>query len=495
MKHHQHQGLRSGGHSLKSWITLNWRQALLPPLAGSVAGLALPPVGWPWLLWLALVPLWSSGARAGALWGGAAVLVSHRWLLALHPLDWLGVPLPLSLPLAWLLLLSCCMAGALLVAVWCALVQRLDARRPATALLTALLWGLVELVLAKGPMFWIGLGAAVLPGDPPLAAVAQLGGAPLLASLQLLLAWLLWRRRWLLFSAGVLLSHGLGLVLLITPVLAADQPPPLELVAVQPNLPTRDKFSWSQQRRQLELLQRAVGLAERAGAAAVVLPEGALPLDQRLDGHQAVEILSGGFRREQLEERSSVLWFPAGATRPQRWLDKHRLVPLGEWVPLGRWSGLSAVGGVSPGEPARLLLLPPPLGPLAVAVCYELSDGEAVAAAVRAGGSWILTIANLDPYPPQLQQQFLAQARLRALESQRWLLSVGNTGPTAVIDSRGAVHQLLPLGQAELANLALWRRDGVTPWVRWGPWPQLAALALAGFWWRKGAIVKGNLFF
>ena len=48
-------------------------------------------------------------------------------LLPLHPMDWLGVPLPLSLPLAVLLLGICAAAGAALVALWCALVQRLGA--------------------------------------------------------------------------------------------------------------------------------------------------------------------------------------------------------------------------------------------------------------------------------------------------------------------------------------------------------------------------------
>ena len=72
---------------------------------GLLAGLALPPLGWPPLLWLAWAGLWALpgsaiGARGGVLWGGAAVLVSHRWLLGLHPLDWIGVPGPLSLPLA-----------------------------------------------------------------------------------------------------------------------------------------------------------------------------------------------------------------------------------------------------------------------------------------------------------------------------------------------------------------------------------------------------------
>ena len=91
---------------------LSWIAALV---GGLLAGLALPPLGWPLLLWLALIPLWALGPRSAALWGAAAVLISHRWLLWLHPLDWVGVPLPLSLPLCIALLLSIALLGGLLV--------------------------------------------------------------------------------------------------------------------------------------------------------------------------------------------------------------------------------------------------------------------------------------------------------------------------------------------------------------------------------------------
>ncbi|MFN7227418.1 MAG: hypothetical protein ACK5UG_00005, partial [Synechococcaceae cyanobacterium] len=117
-------------------------------LAGAVAGLALPALGQPLLLWRALAVLWqlsfgqlSSGRRrSGAaatspawsaaggplLWGAAAVLVSHRWLLWLHPLDWVGVPAPLSLPLCGLLWLLVGGLGGLLVAAWAVLVRLLN---------------------------------------------------------------------------------------------------------------------------------------------------------------------------------------------------------------------------------------------------------------------------------------------------------------------------------------------------------------------------------
>ncbi|MEL0264527.1 MAG: nitrilase-related carbon-nitrogen hydrolase [Synechococcus sp.] len=443
----------------------------LAPLAGGMAGLALPPLGWPWLLWIALVPLWRLSWRGGALWGAAAVLVSHRWLLALHPLDWLGVPALLSAPLVVTLWLICGAAAALLVGLWCALVQRAGPARLSTAFSAAWLWALVELLLAKGPLFWIGLGVAPLPGDRWLAGLAWFGGAPLLAALQLLISWLLWRLRWRALLLVLVVAHGLGAAALaaVPTVGAAGQE--LSVVVGQPNLPTREKFSAQQQQRQRQLLIRAMAVAEQQGADAVVLPEGALPLGQALPAMPA-PLLSGGFRRQELDERSSVLWFPAGSTRPQKWIDKQRLVPLGEWVP-GGLAGLSAVGGVSPGEAPRLLELPPPLGPVAVAICYELSDGLGLNQAVRDGAGWLLTIANLDPYPLALQQQFKALAQLRAIETSRWLLSSANTGPSALVSPRGELQQQLPANQEALGLMQLPALRGESLWTRLGLWPQL----------------------
>jgi len=471
MRHDLPLGLRLGGRPLKSWLTIGERSLWLAPLAGGLAGLALPPLGWPWLLWIALVPLWHLSWRGGALWGAAAVLVSHRWLLALHPLDWLGVPGLLSAPLVVTLWLICGAAAALLVGLWCALVQRVGPGRLSTAFTAAWLWALVELLLAKGPLFWIGLGVAPLPGDRWLAGLAWFGGAPLLAALQLLISWLLWRLRWRALLLVLVVAHGLGAAALaaVPTVGAAGQE--LSVVVAQPNLPTREKFSAQQQQRQRQLLIRAMAVAEQQGADAVVLPEGALPLGQALPAMPA-PLLSGGFRRQELEERSSVLWFPAGSTRPQQWIDKQRLVPLGEWVP-GGLAGLSAVGGVSPGEAPRLLELPPPLGPVAVAICYELSDGLGLNQAVRDGAGWLLTIANLDPYPAALQQQFKALAQLRAMETSRWLLSSANTGPSALVSPRGELQQQLPANQEALGLMQFPRSRGESLWTRLGLWPQL----------------------
>ena len=489
-----------------------WKLELILSVgSGLLAGLALPPLGAPPLLWLALAVLWALAAQAtrplscGALWGFAALALSHRWLLALHPLDWIGVPLPLSLPLCVLLLtLLEALAGGLLAA-WLALARRLDPWRLESAVLLALLWGLGETLLAQGPLCWLGVGAAALPGDRALAALAALGGSGLLAALQLLLAWLLWRcwagpgRRRFAAALGllVLLSHGLGaLVLAAQPLLPPERPGQQlaveRVLVLQPAIPTRQKFDPDQRQSLLRQLQRALaqGAAQRAGL--VVLPEGALGLEPRLTAPAPLELISGGFRWQEggdrFAQRSSLLRFAAGEQQPSSWLDKHRLVPLGEWVPLAslvRWSGLSAVGGVEAGPSSRLL--PRPGGALAAAICYELSDGSALAAAVRAGASWLLASANLDPYPPQLQRQFAALAQQRAIETGRWLVSAANTGPSLLVSPRGRVQAELPLGVAGTALYTVPVLSTLTPYARWGDGPLLlfTAAALAWRWLRR----------
>jgi apolipoprotein N-acyltransferase len=487
--------------------------ALAAIAGGVLAGVALPPVGWPWLLWPALALLWavagsphrSTALMAASLWGAAAVLVSHRWLLWLHPLDWIGVPAPLSLPLCLVVWAFCGGVGGLLVAAWVALVRPLDPTRLDTALVAALGWGLAEVLLARGPLFWLGLGASALPGDPALAALAALAGAGAIAALQVLIGWGLWRalqlgalrgrpRALALPLALLLVAHGPGWALALAPVHGGDGASE-NVMVVQPAIPTRRKFEAGSQRRLLNQLDQALaslpaasarddGVAAGPGTEAkttvVVLPEGALPLGQPLPRAATAEVLAGGFRQQDGSVRSSVLRFGPGERYASSAVDKHRLVPLGEWVPLARlvrWSGLSAVGGLDGGAASRLL--PRPAGPIGVAICYELADGTALAQASRDGARWLLASANLDPYPRALQAQFTALARLRAIETGRWLVSVANTGPSLVVAASGQVRSTLPVGIAVVETMTVRQRQSLTAYVRWGNGPLLLGWLLA----------------
>jgi apolipoprotein N-acyltransferase len=393
----------------------------------------------------------------------------------------------------------------LLVAAWVALVRPLDPTRLDTALVAALGWGLAEVVLARGPLFWLGLGASALPGDPALAALAALAGAGTIAALQVLIGWGLWRalqlgalrgrpRALALPLALLLLAHGPGWALAVAPGRGGDGANE-NVMVVQPAIPTRRKFEAGSQRRLLNQLDQslarlpaasarddgvAAGPGTEAKTTVVVLPEGALPLGQPLPRAATAEVLAGGFRQQDGSVRSSVLRFGPGERYASSAVDKHRLVPLGEWVPLARlvrWSGLSAVGGLDGGAPSRLLARP--AGAIGVAICYELADGTALAQASRDGARWLLASANLDPYPRALQAQFTALARLRAIETGRWLVSVANTGPSLVVDASGQVRSTLPVGIAAVETLTVRQRQSLTAYDRWGNGPLLLGWLLA----------------
>jgi apolipoprotein N-acyltransferase len=383
-----------------------------------------------------------------------------------------------------------------------ALARRLDPARASSALLGAGLWGLAEVGLAKGPLFWIGLGASPLPGDPWLAGLAAVVGAGGIAALQMLLGWGLWRwaralaRRWsgerplvgltsgawgVLLTMGLVVAHGVGAAALVPraeaePAVGAASPAETVLV-VQPAIPTRQKFLPAQQKRLVGLLAAALREAQPSGAT-VVLPEGALLEGQPLPERVSVEVLSGGFRRDDVSLRSALLRFAPHSTTAGGWVDKHRVVPLGEWVPLApllRWSGLSAVGGVEPGDASRLLWRPS--GPIGVAICYEIADGRALARASREGARWLLASANLDPYPLSLQSQFEALARLRAMESGRWLVSAANTGPSVLVNPSGQVEASLPSGRTTSGWFRVPASFGFTPYLRGGERPLLGMVA------------------
>ena len=136
-------------------------------LGGVLAGLA-PGAAGPLAMLPALALLWSltDRPRDAAFWGLFAVLISHRWILGLHPLTWMGLPAWLSLPVAVSLLLVCCVAASLLLLLWSLLARWCRSRdgswRFGQVLLLARVWGGADLLLEGSPLFWIGVGGVLL---------------------------------------------------------------------------------------------------------------------------------------------------------------------------------------------------------------------------------------------------------------------------------------------------------------------------------------------
>lgn len=76
----------------------------------------------------------------------------------------------------------------------------------------------------------------------------------------------------------------------------------------------------------------------------------------------------------------------------------------------------------------------------------RLRLGEIFRQQAQAGGEWIITAANNDPYPPRMMRQHQAQDVLRAIETNRWLVRATNTGISGVINPQGRILWQAPPG-------------------------------------------------
>ncbi len=478
-------------------------------IGGLLAGIGISSLGI-FLMPIAISILWSisSVPFAGAVWGIVAVLVSHRWLLSLHPLTWLGIPSLLSYLIVISIWLFCGFLAGCLTEFWCLLGKlKLFVKAKEGSFLNRILvacslssiWGLAEVSLSRLPLFWVGVSGSVLPEDSYLAGLASFLGAGGLALIQFLMGWWLLQLRLLanqpyflrrFFAVGVMLIallHFLGWSLLDKKAFSSE-----ERIAIwQTNIPTREKFLPTQLNQIPFSLKKALDEAHNMGAFAMVAPEGTLQVNQKLKTPTPIPLLIGGFRKPNENQKSSLLVFNENETSFSNFIDKYRLVPIGEWIPKFVWpfqKGLSYIGGLEPGQPSRLLSWDGP--PVAVAICYELSDGRAIAKAVREGAEWILTIANLDPYPLLLQKQFTALAELRSIETQRELISAANTGPSALVSSSGQVTKVIPSFSRGLGIVRLKFSRNLSGYVKWGETPLISFLLIN----LLGLVVNKNKF-
>lgn len=361
------------------------------------------------------------------------------------------------------------------------------------------LWVLLEWV--RGWLFtgfpWLFAGTAQTDGPlAGLAPVIGVHGLSLAVALSAGLFWVLPRRRVGVRSyalAGLLLLWGgAGLLRLwdwTQPALGAEQRP-LQVSVIQGNveqalkwdpdglLPTLDIYLtltksqldsdfivWPEtaipefrDRLQDALLSPLGETAREAGAEVVIGLPVMLP-----DGRYFNALVSLGTAEDQYFKRHLV---PFGEFLPF----KAQLRPLIDWfeVPMSDFSR---------GQAARPLLQ---VGqwPVGVSICYEDVFTEEVRQALPEA-AFLINVSNDAWFGDSLApRQHLQFARLRALETGRWLVRATNTGVSAIIDSRGRVREALPLFQRAALSGQIEPRTGATPFVRYGSSVPLAIAIL-----------------
>ena len=154
--------------------------------------------------------------------------------------------------------------------------------------------------------------------------------------------------------------------------------------------------------------------------------------------------------------------------------DKIHLVPFGEYVPFEKLfsfaSGLTREIGTFARGQSRL---PLPVGGTRIGtfICYESIFPDEVRRFAKNGAELFVNISNDGWYGDGgAAWQHLNQARMRAVENNRWLLRDTNTGITAVIDPLGRVVAEAPRNQRTQLQAAYSLEETTTFYTRHGDW-------------------------
>jgi apolipoprotein N-acyltransferase len=514
---------------------------LSPVNAWPLAWIALVP-----LWWVVRGPSWRRAVGYAAIWGVAYHGTALSWITALHPMMWMGMSWLNSFTTMLFAWAFVALWGAAIGMIWAGLMVALGRWQSVTGLARVLvgtaLWCAIEWLWSVGPLYWSPLSYTQSPGNLLALQLGQLSGpmtitaaivsvngllaelwVPLAVSLAVPLAvpailsargggeigsrrrgW--GNRRFGLMAIALFFTlHLLGWGLYARPL--ADRPErALAVGLIQGNIPTNQKLTSTgiQQARQVYLAGYET-LVEQ-GAELVITPEGSIPQEwnaflqdrnllQRAVVKRGVPLVLGTFVRQDINDsrtpimQSLLTLTPEGKVAGR--YNKAKLVPLGEYLPLEKWLK-PVIGRLSPLAESMVpgtydQRLDTPFGPMAAGLCYESVFAELFRLQMRRGAQAIMTASNNDPYPARQMMQHHAQDVMRAVETDRWQVRVTNTGISGVVDPRGR-SRWLSAPNERLTHLAtIYRRQGWTPYVRWGDWltPLLGAGALVTIAWLR----------
>lgn len=483
---------------------------------GGSLNLAFAPFGW-WPLGIlapaalfALIrglPPRRAGWTGGAFGGGLFAFGTYWLYTCLHVFGLVPIWLTLILQGALIALM------ALYTAALCFLANRFWLKPGATRawLVLPVLWVLLEWLrgwlLTGFP--WLSLGYAMI--DSPLAGWAPVFGiygvtwaaAMIAAALNTLALPAAPRSRRLAAAGGIVL-------LMALPMLIGRHPwtrsagPAVMVAAVQGAVSQDQKW---QAKNLPETMARYSRLNEQAwGAKLIVWPESALPVLagqiadylQRLAlagrAHNAEFAIGLVMYQPQTNQfRNGILVMNESG---ESWYYKRHLVPFGEYFPVPdfvrSWMRLISLpySDFAPGD-ARQPTLSAAGQKLALTVCYEDAFGSEQRRAVREATLLINVTNNAWFGDSTAPHQHFQIARMRALESGRYLVRAANDGITAVVGPQGDIVARLPQFQEAVLRAEVKPMTGVTPYVRFGNYPVVigaGVLLMLAIWRRRQGV-------
>jgi len=347
------------------------------------------------------------------------------------------------------------------------LLSQHDSSRRLALVSAPFLWVAIELARTRISGFpWNLLGVTQV-GNIPLTRIATVTGVYglsfeiVLVNVAFAAVFLVPRGR-----RRTLLGASVGAALLLQAGQWVSVPPLTPdhtAVLLQQNLPVAETDAWTKDYFERTLQEfSSLSLhpepAPNSPADLIVWPESPAPFQTNdpifrsgisqlaQQSHAWLVVGSIGVDNPQTFYNSASLIGPNGAWDGR--YSKIHLVPFGEYVPFPSVfafaSGLTqAVGNFSRGTSR----VPLQAGDqkLGIFICYESIFPGEIRQFVAQGAEVLVNISNDGWYGDSgAWAQHLNQARMRAIENQRWLLRATNTGLTASIDPYGRVVARLP---------------------------------------------------
>jgi apolipoprotein N-acyltransferase len=266
---------------------------------------------------------------------------------------------------------------------------------------------------------------------------------------------------------------------------------PFRASLVQANIPQEQKWRAEQLLPTLRLYRDLT--REHWDSAVVVWPETAVPALRHQVQENFLEPLAQDARQQETEV---VLGIPIRGAEDGRYFNalvstgstedayyKRHLVPFGEFMPFKDWLGPLVelfevpMSDFSPSRAARPLLK---VGSYAVgaSICYE----DAFPAEVRQAlpeAAYLINVSNDAWFGDSLApHQHLEIARMRALESGRFLLRATNTGISAIIAPNGKLLGTIPAFERGVLTREVVPMTGATPYAKLGNQGILGLLAV-----------------
>ena len=434
-------------------------QLLAVVASGGGFALALPSADFGFVAWITLVPLLLAvrhrSPRAafslGYLWGITAYGGALWWMTTFGGAVWgLIAALVAIFP-----------ALAVLVINW---IER-DHDGPWIFLWIASVWTAVEFLRSQGPLGfpWALLGASQHRAIPiiQIASITGIYGVTFLVALVNGVLYAMLTRRAEPFPVVVSIAIVAAALLWGVSGLRHPFPATFMAAALQPNFSTRPGRGSATVARDLAVLRQLTHEAAVRGAALIVWPETASPVDLFGAGgalgtirswarSDRVSVLATSF--EQTLTNSVFSLAPSGTLTGR--YDKVRLVPFAE-------------AGERPGiAPA---LLPTPQARIGIAICFESIFPEIARRSVLQGADLLAVVTNDAWFDGRTAPaQHSALAPFRAIEEGRYVVRAANQGISAIFDPFGRVLGELPLGARGVLTARVAPISGLTVYARIG---------------------------